>query len=310
MVILATALAPLIWGSTYLVTTEFLPLGRPFTAALLRVLPAGLLLLAWTREWPRWRDMGWLLVLSILNIAFFQAMLFVSAYRLPGGLAAILNSTQTLMVLVLTWWVGRKQPPIMAWASAALGVLGIVLLVYSPQAHFDTLGIIAALAGSASMATGIYFSARFQHGLSVLAYTGWQLLLGGLCLLPVVLVLEPWPDHFTAANVGGYLYLCLVGAVLAYVLYFRGISRLPPAIVSSLGPQPCVRLRAGLGVPERAAGRPGTGRLRAGAAVHHRRAAGDDAQDRKASPTSRSQGFINLMFGWAAFPARRHSCRP
>ena len=66
--------------------------------------------------------------------------------------------------------------------------------------------------------------------------TGWQLLLGGLCLLPVVLVLEPWPDHFTAANVGGYLYLCLVGAVLAYVLYFRGISRLPPAIVSSLGP--------------------------------------------------------------------------
>ena len=79
MVILATALAPLIWGSTYLVTTEFLPPGRPFTAALLRVLPAGLLLLAWTREWPRWRDMGWLLVLSILNIAFFQAMLFVSA---------------------------------------------------------------------------------------------------------------------------------------------------------------------------------------------------------------------------------------
>ena len=85
MVILATALAPLIWGSTYLVTTEFLPPGRPFTAALLRVLPAGLLLLAWTREWPRWRDMGWLLMLSILNIAFFQAMLFVSAYRLPGG---------------------------------------------------------------------------------------------------------------------------------------------------------------------------------------------------------------------------------
>ena len=43
--ILSTALAPLIWGSTYLVTTEFLPPNRPFTAALIRVLPAGLLLL-------------------------------------------------------------------------------------------------------------------------------------------------------------------------------------------------------------------------------------------------------------------------
>ena len=39
--ILATALAPLIWGSTYLVTTEFLPPNRPFTAALIRVLPPG-----------------------------------------------------------------------------------------------------------------------------------------------------------------------------------------------------------------------------------------------------------------------------
>ena len=42
--ILTTALAPLIWGSTYLVTTEFLPPDRPFTAALIRALPAGLLL--------------------------------------------------------------------------------------------------------------------------------------------------------------------------------------------------------------------------------------------------------------------------
>ena len=43
--LLLTALAPLIWGSTYLVTTLFLPPDRPFTAALLRVLPAGVLLL-------------------------------------------------------------------------------------------------------------------------------------------------------------------------------------------------------------------------------------------------------------------------
>lgn len=51
-ILLSTSLAP-IWGSTYLVTTEFLPPNRPFTAALIRVLPAGLLLLAWTRRMPK-----------------------------------------------------------------------------------------------------------------------------------------------------------------------------------------------------------------------------------------------------------------
>ena len=87
--ILTTALAPLIWGSTYLVTTEFLPPNRPFTAALIRVLPAGLLLLAWTRRLPRRGEWGIVALLGFLNIGFFQAMLFVAAYRLPGGLAAV-----------------------------------------------------------------------------------------------------------------------------------------------------------------------------------------------------------------------------
>ena len=47
-----TALAPAIWGSTYIVTSQFLPPDRPFIAALLRVLPAGIALLIWSRRFP------------------------------------------------------------------------------------------------------------------------------------------------------------------------------------------------------------------------------------------------------------------
>jgi hypothetical protein len=46
---------------------------------------------------------------------------------------------------------------------------------------------------------------------------------------------EPPLEALSAANLGGYLYLCLFGAVLAYVLWFDGIAKLPPAAVSSLG---------------------------------------------------------------------------
>lgn len=158
--ILTTALAPLIWGSTYLVTTEFLPPDRPFTAALIRVLPAGLLLLAWTRRIPKRDEWATVVLLGFLNIGFFQAMLFVAAYRLPGGLAAVLSSTQTLMVLVFTWLIGKTMPPKAAWAWSAAGVLGIALLVLSPQARYDGTGILAALAGAAAMALGVYLSNR------------------------------------------------------------------------------------------------------------------------------------------------------
>ncbi len=232
--LLLTALAPLIWGSTYFVTTEFLPPGRPLTAAVLRILPAGLLLLLWVREWPVRGDWGKLLILGILNLGFFQAMLFVAAYRLPGGLAAILSSTQTLIILMLMVLAGSR-PPKTTWAAALCGVAGIILMVVSPQNRFDALGIAAALAGAVSAASGIFLTKRWPVKLSVLALTGWQLMLGGLCLLPAAYLLEPGLPALTASNIGAYLYLCLFGAVLAYVLFFRGIGLLPPAVVSSLG---------------------------------------------------------------------------
>ncbi len=233
--IFTTACAPLIWGSTYLVTTEFLPPDRPLTAALLRVLPAGLLLLMYARVLPRRSEWSTVILLGILNIGFFQAMLFVAAYRLPGGLAAVLSSTQTLMVLLLTWLIGKTMPPKAAWLWAAAGVAGIALMVLSPQARYDAWGIAAALSGAASMSLGVYLSKHRRTSLPVLAFAGWQLLVGGLCLLPAALLAEPPLPALTLANIGGYLYLCLFGAVLAYVLFFSGLARLPPAVVSSLG---------------------------------------------------------------------------
>lgn len=235
LAILSTALAPLIWGSTYLVTTEFLPPDRPFTAALIRVLPAGLLLLLWTRKMPKRDEWATVLLLGFLNIGFFQAMLFVAAYRLPGGLAAVLSSTQTLMVLVFTWLIGKTMPPKAAWAWSAAGVAGIALLVLSPSARYDAAGVAAALMGAAAMALGVYLSKHRKTSLPVLAFTGWQLLIGGVFLLPVALLAEPPLPHLTVAHIGGYLYLCLFGAVLAYVLFFNGIAKLSPAAVSSLG---------------------------------------------------------------------------
>ena len=233
--IFTTACAPLIWGSTYLVTTEFLPPERPLTAALLRVLPAGLLLLMYARVLPRRSEWSTVILLGILNIGFFQAMLFVAAYRLPGGLAAVLSSTQTLMVLLLTWLIGKTMPPKAAWLWAAAGVAGIALMVLSPQARYDAWGIAAALSGAASMSLGVYLSKHRKTSLPVLAFAGWQLLVGGLCLLPAALLAEPPLPALTLANIGGYLYLCLFGAVLAYVLFFSGLARLSPAVVSSLG---------------------------------------------------------------------------
>ena len=54
----ATALAPMTWGTTYIVATTWLPPDRPLLAAVGRALPAGLLLLALTRTFRAARGGG------------------------------------------------------------------------------------------------------------------------------------------------------------------------------------------------------------------------------------------------------------
>jgi probable blue pigment (indigoidine) exporter len=96
-----TAIAPAIWGSVYLVTTQFLPAEHPLTVSLLRALPAGCLLLLLVRRLPF--GVWWLRVAIVggLNFSLFWALLFVSAYRLPGGVAATVGAVQPLIVVAL-----------------------------------------------------------------------------------------------------------------------------------------------------------------------------------------------------------------
>ena len=233
--IMLTALAPAIWGSTYIVTSQLLPPDRPFTAALIRVLPAGLLLLLFTRQLPARRDWWRLLVLSALNIGVFQALLFVAAYRLPGGLAAVLGAIQPLLVMVLTWTVDRRSPAqITLWASVA-GVIGMAMLLLSPQTVFEPVGIAAALLGAGCMATGVWLTRRWKIDLPVLSLTGWQLAIGGLMLAPVAWQVEAPLPALTLQQWAAYAYLSLAGALLAYTIWFRGVARLPTVAVASLG---------------------------------------------------------------------------
>ncbi|HAT1620463.1 TPA: EamA family transporter [Raoultella planticola] len=232
--LLLTALAPAIWGTTYIVTSQFLPPDRPFIAALLRVLPAGIALLIWCRRFPLRNEWWKLIVTGILNIGAFQALLFIAAYRLPGGLAAVIGAIQPLLVMMLAWCVDRQRSPWVAVLSAVTGIIGMALLLLSPHTVLDPLGIMAAFSGAVSMALGTWLSRRWAISLPVVALTGWQLLIGGVVLAPVAYLVDPPLQGVTLTQAAGYLWLCVAGAMLAYGLWFRGISRLPSVAVSAL----------------------------------------------------------------------------
>lgn len=234
---LLTAAAPVAWGTTYVVTTEFLPPGHPLWAALMRALPAGLIAIVMTRALPRGSWWWKAAVLGILNIGAFFPLLFIAAEHLPGGVAATLGAGQPLVVAILVVVVLRERFSVWRLMWGIVGLSGVGLVVLKSSAALDAVGVIAGLLGALSMGVGVTLTKKWGRapGVSAMGLAGWQLTAGGLFLIPLVLAFETVPASVDPAGIAGYLWLGLVGGLAAYTLWFWGIGRLPVASVAVLG---------------------------------------------------------------------------
>ena len=235
----ATLLAPITWGTTYVAVTELLPAGRPLLVATVRVVPAGLALLAIGTLTSRWRPRGaewWRTgAMAACNFGIFFPLLVVAVYRLPGGVAAAMGGLQPLLVVLLSALVTGGRPRTVDVAVGFVAALGVGLVVLRPGAGIDPVGLLAAAGANLSFAIGVVLTKRFPAPANRLAATGWQLLLAGALLVPLTVWMEGAPPALSGRNVAGFAYLSLVGTALAFVLWFNGIRRLPAAAPPLLG---------------------------------------------------------------------------
>lgn len=243
----ASSVAPVLWGTTYIVTTQLLPPDRPMLAGVVRAVPAGLLLLAvlavlaGRSVLPRGAWWWQASVLGAFNITIFFPLLFLGAYRLPGGVAAVISAVGPFVVAVLAFLLLRELPSGRALAGATVGVAGVALLVLQSTTRLDPAGLAGAFFSTVSMAMGTVLGRRWgiptgfrNRATALLALTAWQLTAGGLLLAPVALLVEGWPPTLTAVNLGAYAYLSFAVTAFAYFLWFRGVTGLGPTQVSVL----------------------------------------------------------------------------
>lgn len=230
-----TTFAPAAWGTTYLVTERFLPPDRPLLSATVRALPTGLVLLAATRRLPT--GMWWwrAALLGVCNIGLFFPLLFLAAYRLPGGLASTLQATSPLAVMALAALVIGERAGAARVAAAGVGLAGVGLLVLRSPGRLDTVGLVAAFGSVVVSALGFVLIKRWTPPVDMLTLVSWQLVAGGLALLPVTLLVEGPPPRLDTPAVGGYLWLMTAGTGIAYWCWFTGLRAMPAGAVSLIG---------------------------------------------------------------------------
>jgi probable blue pigment (indigoidine) exporter len=233
--LLITAVAPVAWGTTYIVTETFLPPDRPLFAAAARALPAGLVLLAFRRQLPRGEWWWKAALLGLCNIGLFMPLLFLAAYELPGGLAATLQCLSPLAVMAIALPVLGERAGLRRVVAALVGALGVALLVLRAGGELSTLGLVGAIGSVIVSALGFVLVKRWPSPTDMLTTVSWQLVVGGLALVPVALLVEGPPPSLTLPNLGGLLWLTTAGTALAYYCWFRGLARMPAGSVALVG---------------------------------------------------------------------------
>lgn len=232
---LVAAYAPLAWSTTYVVAAELLPPDRPLFGAVVRVLPAAAILLLWKRRLPQGEWWWKSAVLGLLNFGVFFSLLYIGAYRLPGGLAATLQSVGPLVVMAFAFLLLAERPRLATLLGGVVGVVGVGVMLWGGGGEIDPIGVAAAFGSVLSSSLGYVLVRRWKPPVDTFTFTGWQLLMGGLMLAPLAWLAEGPAPEMDVPAVLGYAYLAVFGTVLAYAAWFRGLRLAPAGIIAVVG---------------------------------------------------------------------------
>ncbi len=233
--IAVTAVAPLSWGATYVVTRQVLPADSPLWGSAIRALPAGLLLLVLARRLPRrswwWRS----LVLGTINIGAFFLLVYVAAQALPSSVAASIMALAPLALTGFAWWLLAQCPTARTVVGAASGIAGVLLLIGGARGDLSVAGVMASASALALSAFGSVLATRWADGTPVLATTAWQLVAGGTMLTLAAVTIEGSPPAVDLPVVAGYAFTSVVATALAFVCWFAGLQRIRAGAVGVIG---------------------------------------------------------------------------
>lgn len=229
------------WGSTYLAIRVAVREGAgipPFTLGLVRLLLAGVLLLAWSvLRGKRVRlSRQEVLVLGGSGLLLWTAgngMVVWAEQRVDSLLTALLVASVPMWTAVMESLLDRRLPSLRLAISLVVGFAGTALLTLPTLRNgvrSDVISIGVILLASASWTAGTVLQSRRPVKLTPLVSAAYQQIFGGLgFLVLVLLVREPKPTPTTEAWIA-WGYLVVFGSIVAFSSYVRVLRLLPTSI--------------------------------------------------------------------------------
>ena len=231
------------WGTAMVAMKGIIDHTTPFFMASVRLLPAGLLILAiaWWQQRPQPQSQKawlWIAFFALVDGAMFQGFLTQGLLRTDAGLGSVMIDSQPLAVALLSSWLFGEIIGGFGFIGLAIGILGISLIglpdslilnlaklnlgeLAGVGADFFSGGEWLMLLAALSMAVGtvtISFVCRYADPIVA---TGWHMILGGMLLFLLSILFES--NQWQLLNAQDWIalgYATVFGSALSYGVFF------------------------------------------------------------------------------------------
>ncbi|MEO8105684.1 MAG: EamA family transporter [Actinomycetes bacterium] len=243
----ALAIVYVVWGSTYLGIRIVVDVAQqpPLFPTGIRFLIAGSVLATAVALRKGWRAlkvppkalMGSVL-LGFLFLFCGVGMVSVAEQTVPSSLAALLVAAMPLWVVLMRAGIGRERPARLTWLGTAVGLGGIAVLA-RPDTEGDVAvwGVLLVLFATVCWAFGVFIAPRLRLPEDNFVGAVYEMVGGGVVLLVAGAVVGEF-GGFSIADVPAegwwaFLYLTLIGSVIAFSAFVWLLGHAPPSLVTT-----------------------------------------------------------------------------
>ena len=232
----AIVICTLCWGTTWYAITLQVGVVDPIVSVAYRFALAALLIIAWCairRETIRLKPAQhvWAFGVGAVTFAFNYPLVYFAEERVTSAVVAVMFASMAFINLIGFRIAFAQRAPVLAWAAAGLGIVGVGLLSWEElaSANFGAralVGIVLTLVAVVAAVVGNIFARRNEMlNVGVAASTGWAMGYGALILAVfATLTGRPWVYEPTWEYTLSLLHLTVNGSVIAFLLYY-GLAR-------------------------------------------------------------------------------------
>lgn len=195
--VFAGLLFAMLWASASIAGKFGLLSAEPLTLFTIRFLVAGAILLGYVGVVQKWqlptkKEWFQLTVFGAFNTALYLGIFIVALGDVAAGITALMIALNPLLIsLMSSLWMKRPVSS-REWFSIVLGMVGVAVATYPllENGYATVWGIVLLTLSMITYSIGSVYYASVKWTLNRVVINGWQVLIGGLLLLPFTLIFE------------------------------------------------------------------------------------------------------------------------